>query len=103
VPKLGYHPKLWKIFIMITLRKPGKPDYTIPKAHHPIALEKTMAKVIESVFTRCLATYSGVKPSQITWVEQSKPPGGLKFHHRNTILAPDVSTVLMASRNSRKI
>ncbi|KAJ7670466.1 hypothetical protein B0H17DRAFT_848559, partial [Mycena rosella] len=48
--KLGYHPKLWKIFITITLRKPGKPDYTIPKAYRPIALEETMAKVIESVF-----------------------------------------------------
>jgi hypothetical protein len=53
---LGHHPKLWKIFVTITLRKPGKPDYTIPKAYRPIALEETMAKVLESVLARRLAT-----------------------------------------------
>jgi hypothetical protein len=43
-------------FTTITLRKPGKPDYTIPKPHHPIALEETMDKVVESVLARRLAT-----------------------------------------------
>lgn len=54
--KLGYHPHLWKHFLTITLRKPGKPDYTIPKAYRPIALEDTMGKVAESVLATRLAT-----------------------------------------------
>lgn len=53
--KLGYHPHLWKHFSTITLRKPGKPDYTIPKAYRPIALEDTMGKVAESVLATRLA------------------------------------------------
>jgi ribonuclease HI len=52
------HPRIWKVFITITLRKPGKPDYTIPKAYRPIALEETMAKVLESIFARRLASYA---------------------------------------------
>ncbi|KAI5829284.1 hypothetical protein K523DRAFT_221698, partial [Schizophyllum commune Tattone D] len=39
----------------ITLRKPGKPDYTVPKAYRPIALEDTFSKVIESVIARRLS------------------------------------------------
>ncbi|THH18945.1 hypothetical protein EUX98_g8873 [Antrodiella citrinella] len=54
--RLGYHPRLWKTFTTITLRKPGKPDYMIPKAYRPIALEDTMGKVIESVMAQRLAT-----------------------------------------------
>lgn len=36
--RLGYFPSAWKIFTTITLRKPGKNDYTVPKAYQPIAL-----------------------------------------------------------------
>lgn len=53
---LGYHPSEWHVFTTITLRKPGKDDYTIPKAYRPIALEDTISKVIESVIARHLAT-----------------------------------------------
>lgn len=52
---LGYYPKDWLIFTTITLRKPGKDDYTIPKAYRPIALEATLGKVIESVMAKRLA------------------------------------------------
>jgi ribonuclease HI len=52
--KTGYHPRAWKTFITITLRKPGKPDYTIPKAYRPIALEDTMSKVTESIIAKRL-------------------------------------------------
>ncbi|CDO74892.1 hypothetical protein BN946_scf184461.g4 [Trametes cinnabarina] len=51
----GYHPNLWKFFTTITLRKPGKPSYLIPKAYRPIALEDTSSKVMESVVARKLA------------------------------------------------
>lgn len=53
--ELGHHPAKWKFFTTITLRKPGKPNYLIPKAYRPIALEDTSSKVVESVVARRLA------------------------------------------------
>ena len=52
---LGHHPAKWKFFTTITLRKPGKPSYLVPKAYRPIALEDTSSKVVESVVARRLA------------------------------------------------
>ncbi|RDX39892.1 hypothetical protein OH76DRAFT_1317524, partial [Lentinus brumalis] len=52
--ELGHHPAQWKFFTTITLRKPGKPSYLIPKAYRPIALEDTSSKVVESVVARRL-------------------------------------------------
>jgi hypothetical protein len=49
---LGHHPHPWKFFTTIMLRKPGKPDYTVPKAYRPIALKDTMSKVTESIIAR---------------------------------------------------
>ena len=53
--ELGHHPAQWKFFTTITLRKPGKPSYLVPKAYRPIALEDTSSKVAESVVARRLA------------------------------------------------
>lgn len=53
--RLGHHPHLWKHFLTITLRKPSKPDNSIPKAYRPVALEDTIGKVVESVFATRLA------------------------------------------------
>ncbi|CDO75194.1 hypothetical protein BN946_scf184794.g1, partial [Trametes cinnabarina] len=50
-----HHPPSWKQFTTITLRKPGKPSYLVPKAYRPIALEDTSSKVLESVVARRLA------------------------------------------------
>ena len=33
---------------MIVLRKPTKPDYTVPNAHQPISLLNMMAKVLSA-------------------------------------------------------
>ena len=41
--------KPWKTFIMVVLRKPGKPKYNIPKAYQPIALLNTIWKVLTAV------------------------------------------------------
>jgi hypothetical protein len=40
---------------MVVLRKPGKPNYKIPKAHCPIALISTMAKVLTAVVANNLS------------------------------------------------
>ena len=53
--RLHYHPKDWKKFTSITLRKPGKPSYLVPKAYRPITLEDTSGKVMESVVASRLA------------------------------------------------
>lgn len=52
---VGHQPAHWKIFTTITLRKPQKPDYSLPKAYRPIALEDTVGKVMESVIARRLS------------------------------------------------
>jgi len=37
--------------VTVILRKPGKPDYSVPKAYHPIALLNTTAKLLSSIVT----------------------------------------------------
>ena len=44
---LMYKP--WKMFITVVLRKPGKPNYDVPKAYRPIALLNTMWKVATAI------------------------------------------------------
>ncbi|EED15976.1 reverse transcriptase, putative [Talaromyces stipitatus ATCC 10500] len=39
----------------VILRKPGKPDYSDPKAYRPIALLSTIGKALESVLARRLS------------------------------------------------
>jgi len=36
----------WRESITVILRKPGKPDYSVPKAYRPIALLNTTAKIL---------------------------------------------------------
>ncbi|TFK62800.1 hypothetical protein BDN72DRAFT_740845, partial [Pluteus cervinus] len=40
------YPDEWKKFTTVVLRKPGKPDYEVPKAYRPIALYNTLAKLL---------------------------------------------------------
>jgi hypothetical protein len=50
---LYYDP--WKEFTTVVLRKPGKPSYKVPKAHRPIALISTMAKVLTAIVAEDLS------------------------------------------------
>lgn len=50
-----YEP--WKRFTTVVLRKPGKPDYSVPKAFRPIALLNTMGKLLSAVVVERL-TYT---------------------------------------------
>jgi hypothetical protein len=45
---LEIYPEQWKKSFMIVLRKPGRPDYSLPKAYRPITLLNTMAKLLSS-------------------------------------------------------
>jgi hypothetical protein len=46
---LGYVPKLWRTAKIVALKKPGKSDYTLPKAYRPISLLPTISKGLESI------------------------------------------------------
>ena len=48
-----YEP--WKGFTTIVLRKPGKPNYEIPKAYRLIALISTMAQTLTSIVAENLS------------------------------------------------
>lgn len=46
--ELNYYPDQWKVYTTIVLRKPGKPDYSLPKAYRPVALLDSMAKILSA-------------------------------------------------------
>jgi endonuclease/exonuclease/phosphatase family metal-dependent hydrolase len=46
---LGIYYDPWREFTTVVLRKPNKPSYGLPKAHRPIALISTMAKVLTAI------------------------------------------------------
>jgi len=53
---LKYYPHAWKIFDTHVIRKPGKADYTVAKSYRPIALLKTMPKILSSMVGK-IVTY----------------------------------------------
>ncbi|KII88886.1 hypothetical protein PLICRDRAFT_83129, partial [Plicaturopsis crispa FD-325 SS-3] len=46
--QLEHYPHEWQISETVALRKPGKPDYSAPKAFRPIALLNSFAKIASS-------------------------------------------------------
>jgi hypothetical protein len=53
--ELHYTPMQWKTARIVTLRKPGKADYTLPKAFRPISLLPTISKGLEAVIAARLS------------------------------------------------
>ena len=51
----GYCPRHFKDTVTVVLRKPGKDDYTQPKAYRPIALLNTLGKALEAIIAHRLA------------------------------------------------
>jgi ribonuclease HI len=56
----GYCPTHFKDTITVALRKPGKDDYTQPKAYRPIALLNTLGKVMEAIIANRLSYLADV-------------------------------------------
>jgi Reverse transcriptase (RNA-dependent DNA polymerase) len=54
--RAGYCPAHFRNAEMVAIRKPGKPDYSIPKAFRPIALLNTIGKVLEGLLA-CRISY----------------------------------------------
>ena len=65
----GYHPKCWKQATGAILKKPGKPDYSKPKAYRVISLLNCLGKVSERILAQRLGylaeTTTLLHPSQI--------------------------------------
>jgi hypothetical protein len=55
---LSYHPTAFCHCNTVSLRKPGKGDYSVPGAWRPIALLNTLGKVLESVIARRISMLS---------------------------------------------
>jgi hypothetical protein len=53
--RLGHLPDSWRTARIVPLRKPGKPDYTVPKAFRPISLLATISKGLEAVVANRLS------------------------------------------------
>jgi hypothetical protein len=53
--RLRHLPDSWRTARIVPLRKPGKPDYTVPKAFRPISLLATISKGLEAVVANRLA------------------------------------------------
>ncbi|QRV80136.1 Reverse transcriptase from transposon X-element protein [Ceratobasidium sp. AG-Ba] len=45
---LKYYPQAWRESVTVVLRKPGKPDYSKPKAYRPIALLNVISKLLSA-------------------------------------------------------
>ncbi|CAK1545374.1 unnamed protein product [Leptosia nina] len=50
--KIGHFPTIWKEATVVILRKPGRTDYTTPKAYRPIGLLPVMGKIAEKLFVK---------------------------------------------------
>jgi hypothetical protein len=52
MPPVWLPPPLWKEAIIVVIPKPDRPDYSLPKAHHPISLLECISKLLEKVVTQ---------------------------------------------------
>jgi hypothetical protein len=53
--RIGYHPHCWREATGAIIRKPNKPDYTVPKAYRPISLLNCLGKVSEKIMANRLS------------------------------------------------
>lgn len=52
----GIYPDSWRVSRTVVLRKPGKPDYSAPKAYRPIALLNVVSKILSACIAERLNT-----------------------------------------------
>ena len=49
---LGHHP--WNEATVVVIPKPNKPDYSLPRAYHPISLLECCRKLLEKIIAKCI-------------------------------------------------
>jgi len=50
--KIGYHPHCWREATGAIIRKPNKPDYSVPKAYRPLSLLNCLGKISEKIMAK---------------------------------------------------
>jgi ribonuclease HI len=93
--RFSVHPQEWKTANCVILPKPGKPDYSLPRAYRPISLLPCLGKILERIVAdrtadaalRCgalipsqLGARSGVSPTDalIRTLQPAAHPLGFK-------------------------
>ena len=70
----GTLPRSLKESTKIALRKEGKKDYSLPSSYRPIALENTLAKVVEKVLHRL--SNAAEKHTLLPWAQMGHEKSG---------------------------
>ena len=55
--ELGHHPETWKTAKGVVIPKPGKPDYTLARAHRVISLLDSISKLVERMAAHLIADH----------------------------------------------
>ena len=58
----GHYPRCWKVATGVVLAKPGKPDYSVPKAYQVISLLNCLGKISERILAKRLGIIAETKP-----------------------------------------
>ena len=53
--QIGYHPLCWRTGLGAVLKKPNKPDYSLPKSYRIITLLNCLSKIAEKIVANRLA------------------------------------------------
>ena len=53
--KIGYHLHCWREATGAIIRKPNKPDYSVPKAYRPVSLLNCLGKISEKIIAKRLS------------------------------------------------
>jgi hypothetical protein len=98
--RLGCHP--WPTAKVVIIPKPGKPDYSAPKAYRPISLLECVGKILEKVVASRLGSdvdhFGLIPPSQFgSWHFHSAPDAAtmLRYKAETTIHAGRVGVVVL--------
>jgi hypothetical protein len=61
----GHHLTCWKQVTGVILKKPGKPDYSAPKAYRVIALLNCLGKVVKRLLAKRLGALAEVSRNRL--------------------------------------
>ncbi|CAD6898017.1 unnamed protein product, partial [Tilletia caries] len=96
--RYGHHPKAWKQAVVVVLRKPNKPDYSVAKAYRPISLLNTTAKLLEGLVARRI-----LRRAETEGLVPSNHYGGRPFRSTEDALLGIVQFIKHAQRNGRHV
>ena len=92
--QIGYHPLYWRTGLGAVLKKPNKPDYSLPKSYRIITLLNCLGKIAEKIVANRLA-YLGENSSLL----DTEQMGGRKNHSAIDAVMNVVQDIEIANRN----